>query len=67
LSGPRQHLWKTRDKPVLGDKPGISPKTVSDGERMPPEILKIKNSRDTNVFFGKDPYWKSFKTTPGQK
>src|SRR5437016_581671 len=44
---------KTADQQVLLDKSAISPKTVSNGENTLPRIYKIKNSRDTNLFFGR--------------
>jgi hypothetical protein len=44
---------KIADSPVLRDNPAISPRNVFDGERTRPRIYKIKNSRDTNLFFGR--------------
>jgi len=44
---------KTADQQVLLDKSAISPKTVSNDENTFPRIYKIKNSRDTNLFFGR--------------
>jgi len=44
---------KNADSAVLRGKQVISPGNVSDGERTRPRILKIKNSRDTDLFFGR--------------
>ena len=44
---------KTADSPVLREKPLISPRNVSDGERTRPRIQEKNISRDTKLAVGR--------------